>query len=290
MLAWPRLRQVSLLLINSPNYVLPLIFEIDGTVQFIHLTVKRYIQRNCKDLNHYETSFHRQFFHFKGEGNIRLAVGCLRYINLTLPSGPLSSEKHTKADLRQVRSDFPLLRYAVTGWLWHIEQVSKLSNNRFPQPYTEDLLRLIPDFLKNRDTVLTWVETLYLHGHGIDVCQLVSTSLHQWLRRKKGKEKEGVLKLIDQLAEDLNYIKQEFHHILLPEPQKIWNGMTDFLPETGLLNNRPSNVQKLIPDHPVEPNCETGFSVSEINSPVIVVSDVSLDNSRLGVATVWAPK
>lgn len=290
MLAWPRLRQVSPLLINSLNYVLPLNFEIDGTVQFIHLTVKGYIQRNSKDLNHYETSFHRQFFHFKEEGNIRLAVGCLRYITLTLPSGPLSSEKHTKAVLRQVRSDFPLLRYAVTGWLWHIEQVSKLSNNRFPQPYTEDLLRLIPDFLKNRDTVLTWVETLYLHGHGIDVCQPVSTSLHQWLRRKKGKEKEGVLKLIDQLAEDLNYIKQEFHHILLPEPQKIWNGMTDFLPETGLLNNRPSNVQKLIPDHPVEPNGETGFSVSENNSPVIVVSDVSLDNTRLGVATVWAPK
>ncbi|KAF8241687.1 hypothetical protein K440DRAFT_665191 [Wilcoxina mikolae CBS 423.85] len=264
----------------------------DSRFQFIHLTVQEWLHQQYSNEDSSRTHAgpnDLQLRHSKSEGHITLARACLDYLLHGIPDTPLSGDDSpglARPDKLTIGRRYPFLRYASSSWLWHLGADLINSNS----PSAEKCLALLRKFVSQRSTVLTWLESTYLHKDPPEWNSF--ERLLKWagnISYRTCNGDKGLIQSLNLFVTDVQTMRSRYDKVLLSDPQEIWSGLTDLLPKGGLLNHRLENFTQCHPEAPPSLNSleeETWAA----HRPVVTYSELSSNGSVLGVCSVWASR
>jgi hypothetical protein len=131
----------------------------DGTVQFIHLSVKEFPVQHPS----HQASPTPGIFHIDVAAAHFFVTGCLlSYLQYDLPAHPLSGSSKITANKTQVRDQLPLLSHAIDWWENGVAVFSNLHDS-FNMSFSlifDIFLPQVQQFLEKKPSVTAWVESI----------------------------------------------------------------------------------------------------------------------------------
>lgn len=266
----------------------------DGTVQFIHLSVKEFLTRKPAVQ---EDTTPGIFQVDTSTAHFFVASSCLSYLRYDVPGHPLSGSSKVDPNKKVVREKLPLLCYSIDWWKNGLEGFALLRDSfqiAFPV-MANVFVPLARQFLDTKPTVTVWVEAVWTFSKTppllllADHIAVFGKMLPVISRQNQSSQLQTILQLGADIAEldtDLSHLDGEWSRVLRDHPTEVWEpSINAFHCSRFLVRTDASNIawvattcSKTSEDTIPAVSATANFSGDEI----ILLSQVSNDGSTLG--------
>jgi hypothetical protein len=231
----------------------------DGTVRFVHSSVKEYLQSAGAMLN--MTKAAQEFGIIQASTLLYLARTCIAYIETQIPTGPLSGSSQVTPSKHLIAGKYPFLDYCLKHWQNHVCIFMDLARSRtscFGQVHRDgtlsDLLVELTTFIHNRKRVTTWIECSWLFDVPPNVAKVASAT--DALQSTGGSVTDRSTLLEDLaanvrlLARDLGDLSSAWGQTLSITPNEIWEpSLSAFTPSKFLVGTQDCKVTRFTVSH-----------------------------------------
>ena len=226
------------------------------------------------------------------DGHWEILKCCIDYITAQEPAQPQQGKPlstlrlGTAADL--VTERLSLIRYSSLHWFHHLSSIRVLleerSSDRAKQ--TRDVVSLLGRLISNQLAMTLWLESIYLFGLGGVSPARELLAWGAFIAGVSTSDKEGDdlglhSQLVLELAADLDNIHNVWAQNLLKKPYIVWGDLTAYTPSRFLARTNEVHMTTLRPEQP-HPTLAT--------LPLKTISKVSIDDSKIGILSVWPSK
>lgn len=216
------------------------LLELDQNqcVRFVHLSVIEYLT-NSTDLSSGNDASLEITVDMQGSHR-SFACRCLSYLHYSVEANPLAGSPRIIPDPEVQVRRYPLLDYASEFWSFHVLQcLEDLTSSPISQDFTL-LVGLASKFLSSKRSVMAWIEASWMfkrppqirHGLHDAFFQKHPQAPAQHDRQLKSGLETAWTALL-QLCRDLSEMKNSWAHILMEEPNEIWE------PSVSVFNQSP---------------------------------------------------
>ncbi|KAH8901103.1 hypothetical protein GQ53DRAFT_835048 [Thozetella sp. PMI_491] len=256
----------------------------DGFVRFVHLSVIEYltdlrIPPNDNVLRHTKVD--------RYHGRQALACACLSYIYHSVDAGPLAGGKGVIPEWSIVDRQYPLLNYATEFWSTHLLECLEAGGTSCGNSDSDILIKLATAFLSKIPSVTVWIEASWVfkrppqvRNGPHDVFFKRGVSAAPQLNGQPNSTWVIARVALHRLARDLSAMNNSWAHVLLNEPNEIWE------PSISAFNSSPFWQRTCGADI-----AATFEAHSDENwQPVYVKSKISSDRHRIGIIRLYIPR
>ena len=277
----------------------------DGSVQFIHLSVKQYLtsKETLADI------FSPRDLHVDIHSAHLTVAGCsLSYLIYNVPGSPLSGSSKVVADKTRLRAQYPLLEYALYWWrhATHGLVIPEDIVSRSFETAGSSFVLLTTEFLGNRPAITAWIEACWTFSRLPKIRQLAEQIASQQRRCSTASNAVkgllarvgGLTKTLARLSDDVEYLDREWNHVLTDQPNQIWEPSINMFRESHFLIG--TNAAKILwiaserPTQspiPLENEDLLGHTTeTQEMPPITLASQVSADGHRLASIVLVRPK
>jgi hypothetical protein len=257
----------------------------DGTVRFIHSSVKEFLQNSATKPDATESI--QEFGVAKSPMLLYLARTSIAYMESHVPVGPLSGSSQVTPSKSLTARKYPFLNYCLESWQKHICALMDYARSQprasFPECNIPELAVELMSFIQNQKRVTTWIESSWLFGVRPSVTKLSSAAgaLRHSMGRVTDKNivLEDLASTLQLLARDLEKLSSAWDEVLSTTPNEIW--------EPSLLAFTPSNFWVGTQDAQV-----TRFTVSHCHDQIstLLQTQSSEDGLEIGVVKLLMPR
>jgi Cdc6-like AAA superfamily ATPase len=277
----------------------------DGTVQFIHLSANEYLT----DKGTFASIYTPGNLHVDmPTAHLAVAGYALSYLLFDVPNSPLSGSSKVAPDKRHLLDQHPLLEYSL-NWCNHAADGLPMSDD-LSKSYVDvgcSFLLLASDFLSNSSAVTTWIEARWVFCSTIrETRQLFERTQYQHtLSSNVSPTAQDILKKFDRLAsslrrvsDDIEYLNQEWKHVLKEQPNQIWEPSINMFRESKFLVGttsakiswKVSDADLFVSDKSHGIPGKNNLDAREARSlPLPLASQVSADGRLLASVTLIQP-
>lgn len=270
----------------------------EGKFRFIHKSVQDYFEIDSTR-QHESSAVRRLSYKFRPaifEANCILADTCLSYLLCSTPASPLSGNMLEKAQPSMIRDNLPLLEYATENWISHLElSIPERAHSGFIEqwkPHFNTLRQRLALFLDSPLLLMSWLEALYTffpEKQHLDIYSKLdyfsALVIRFAVRHFAGRESNCHLEMSTKLQDFSKTLQEYFKlwsHVLLAEPNQIWQDITAYSPTTFFQSTRATTVQSMAARRPTNTKYST--------KPLTTISQNSHEEDTLVTLTVWTSR
>ncbi|KAJ9657786.1 hypothetical protein H2198_004093 [Neophaeococcomyces mojaviensis] len=253
---------------------------IQGTVQFVHLSLREFLTGalNSPDCDgvpgHIIASYCK-------EPDLTIASVCLSYLRHTLPARPLEGSSQITPAAFTVNNRHPFLSYSSIFWSDHLVVSLTMIKPRLA-PFDKSVWELVSDlllrFLDDKNRVTAWVEAAWLFATPHIKPWPVKTQLNLDPRLSAIPSLVAGVEKLYRLSEELLDLDQSWSHILMLEPNEIWEpSISTFKKSEFWVTTDQAKLVRLAP------------LVDNSSPSITVYSQIADSGTELGVIRLFPP-
>jgi hypothetical protein len=252
----------------------------DGTVRFVHQSVREFLTSNPSDLRP-----HSQFHIQASQANLEISYACLSYLHHTIPWEPLSGSSQVIPNPDVQRKRFPVLEYTAKYWPYHVSVLCLGYWKEKPTvclPQFREFLDMFTQFIRNKPLMSLWIEATWMFGTAPSLQKLVEalnsipkdapvvTFIFESLIESR--------QYLEEFASDLELLSVTWPQVLEHSPNEIW--------EPSISGFYSPKFWKRIAGSVVKPVAQ---SRAKVIDSTLIHSQISDTGDKLGVLRVQPP-
>jgi hypothetical protein len=247
----------------------------DFTVSFIHLSVIEFLEQTNGHGSE-ATPFLREHI---SEAHCQSTTDCLLYILHTVKLEPLSGSSRASPNVSQVRQRYPFLLYAAQFWSKHAEDALRnhpAGSQIATHPSFIGMLQEMFTFVSTPPAVTVWSEASWVFGNPPRPVLLPTERLEELNRVNR-----PAVTLFTRFTLDLNRLTEGWGHILLAEPNEIWEpSIPAFLQSPFWVGTKDARLQ------PIGSGYED-TAYAGLGDAILISTQTSLDGHEVGIIKAW---
>ncbi|KAI1123005.1 hypothetical protein F5Y10DRAFT_270507 [Nemania abortiva] len=204
------------------------LLELDSrrAVRFVHLSALEYMRESTGKSKGVSQAIEIEID--RASSYHCLASASLSYLFYTVQAGPLSGSRGVVPNAELQAKRLPFLDYATKSWSRHVLDYLDQAEN-FPSSRDDEILfQLASNFLSHKECIMTWIEASYLFKRSP---QIRDGRFDQLLQRDIDTPFSTITHIsvldaaygsLTELSRDLAKLNSSWSHILMNEPNEIW--------------------------------------------------------------------